>query len=400
VKICIDIGHNIASFDTGAVGYESEDIAVEAIGLALQKLLIDRGHQIKMTQPIGADSLSDSLTQRVKQSNDFGSDLFISLHCNAATTTQSPRGTEVWAYSDKVRAAAIEKRIAALGLKSRGVKTPGVDGDNLQVLRDTNCPALLVEHFFVDSKADVDLWNKLGADKFALAIADAVSPIKAAHPVAVETVPSVATKTSSRRTLADVLRDDENTSALVGLNRALIAQARSLGAGLVLVDNKDGLLDISDAAVNMALQPKIAASLTLIAKEYKETHGKPLKINSCYRTAVQQICLYQWAHEQKNGIELAAMPGSSNHELGNAVDVPDWQNSASIFKKYGWIHQLDKTGSDPVHFEMNADGGRVSILALQKYWNQHNPNQQLAEDGMYGDKTRSATLKLPIDGYE
>lgn len=398
MKICIDIGHNITRFDTGAVGYESEDIAVKAIGLSLQKILIDRGHQIKMTQPIGVDSLSDSLTQRVDQSNDFGSDLFISLHCNAATTTQSPRGTEVWAYSDKVRAAGIEKRIAALGFKSRGVKTPGVDGDNLQVLRNTNCPALLVEHFFVDSKADVDLWNKLGADKFALAIADAISPI-ASKPAAAPSVPASTTNRSGR-TLADVINEDGGTAALAGLNRGLIEVARSLGSGLDAVQDFDGLLEISDAAVNMAMHPRVLASLHSVAIEYKQNFHRPLKINSCYRTAAQQICMSEWAKTKKNGIELAASPGASNHERGEAVDVDDWQNAAPIFKSNGWVHQLDKTGSDPVHFEMSMGADRATVLALQKYWNKYNPNNQISEDGGYGDETRSAALKLPIEGYE
>jgi hypothetical protein len=373
-------------------------MAVKSIGLALQELLTDRGHQIKMTQPIGVDSLSDSLTQRVDQSNDFGSDLFVSLHCNASTTTQSPRGTEVWAYSDKIRATTIEKKIALLGFKSRGVKTPGVDGNNLQVLRDTNCAALLIEHFFVDSKADVDLWNKLGANRLALEIADAISPI-GSKPATTPLFPASTTNRSSR-TLADVINEDAGTSALAGLSKGLIAIARSLGSGLDTVQDFDGLLEISDDAVNMAMHSRVLASLHSVAIEYKQNFKRPLKINSCYRTAAQQICMHEWAKAGKNDITLAAIPGTSNHERGEAVDVDDWQNAAPIFKSNGWAHQLDKTGSDPVHFEMSMGADRVTVVALQKYWNKYNPNNRISEDGDYGDETRSAALKLPINGYE
>ena len=50
----------------------------------------------------------------------------------------------------------MEKQIAALGFKSRGVKTT----TGLYILNHTKAPAMLVECCFVDDADDAKLYNK------------------------------------------------------------------------------------------------------------------------------------------------------------------------------------------------------------------------------------------------
>jgi hypothetical protein len=57
--------------------------------------------------------------------------------------------------------------------------------------------------------------------------------------------------------------------------------------------------------------------------------------------------LYSWAQKGKCGIPLAALPGSSNHESGSAIDTSDYN---------GWKPALQANGfkwlgaNDVVHF--------------------------------------------------
>jgi hypothetical protein len=107
--------------------------------------------------------------------------------------------------------------------------------------------------------------------------------------------------------------------------------------------------------------------------------------------------LYQWYLKGKCGIPLAARPGRSNHEDARAVDINDYsgwmthmQNNACV-----WIGS-----SDPVHFTCpGVSLSGTSVLAFQKLWNCNNPNDKIAEDGIYGSGTESKILASPIAGF-
>lgn len=172
MKICLDPGHFRPPADTGAVGYLNEEMVAREVTLELNEILQGKGHTTLITKPKDGSTVTRSLSARCQQSNDFNADIFISIHCNAFKTTSSPMGTEVFAINSIGRsyASKVEKSIANLGFKSRGVK----DGSKLYVVKNTNCPALLVELFFIDSKSDVELYSKLGAVKLANAIASAI----------------------------------------------------------------------------------------------------------------------------------------------------------------------------------------------------------------------------------
>jgi hypothetical protein len=171
MRIFLDIGHT-APPDTGAFGYIREEFVINAVGPALVSELTALGHIVGTSKVIGPASVRNSLEQRVAQSAAFKPDLFISLHANANVKTERPMGTEVYANNTSDPAAInIEKAIASLGFKSRGVKS-----GNFFVIKNNSAPRrLLVELFFVDSKADVDLYNKVGPQVLAKKIADAIT---------------------------------------------------------------------------------------------------------------------------------------------------------------------------------------------------------------------------------
>ena len=180
MKICVDAGHNYSGGDTGAVGVgglREQDVTF-AIAEALKNFLVSGGHQVMMTRKtlqenLGTDA-SSSLRERVRISNEWGSDVFISIHCNSGVA--AAKGTEVLIpgrggmaerYANAVQNSICEQ----LDMINRGVR---VDteylGIRLYVLHNTNCPAILIETGFISNSDDASkLANRTG--DFARAIA-------------------------------------------------------------------------------------------------------------------------------------------------------------------------------------------------------------------------------------
>lgn len=158
MKIVIDKGHNRGQ-DQGAVAIGNENTMNIATGDKIIAKLKALGHEVLDTiNNIGNDvSVGESLAARVNQANNWGADLYVSIHANCG----GGHGTEVWTGSNSSRdiASKIVNNIAALGYTNRGVKVQGVDGGHLYVLQNTDMPALLVEQCFVDSQSDMNGWN-------------------------------------------------------------------------------------------------------------------------------------------------------------------------------------------------------------------------------------------------
>ncbi len=181
MKIFIDPGHNYSGADTGAVGngLREQDITF-SVAEKLKKLFVQHGYEIKMsrnkiTDNVGT-SVAESIQKRYQMSNDWGADLFLSLHCNSGGGT----GTESLVYSSSGEAAQYAERISAaivsnLGLKNRGVKVR----TDLGVLRGTTAPAVLVELGFIDNAGDAKLLKE-EQQEYANAIFEGVTGMKAA----------------------------------------------------------------------------------------------------------------------------------------------------------------------------------------------------------------------------
>jgi len=165
MKFGIDIGHNCPPHDTGAVGLKREDDLAKDVGSRLMKKLSAAGHTVVYCTPSQATSVNDSLRQRVKKANDNQVNVFVSIHFNAFKPTDNPRGAEVYAISNTSKAIArsVLDQITKLGFKDKGVK----DRPIFFVTRHTSMPAILVECCFVDSRADMAMFD---AEKMAEAI--------------------------------------------------------------------------------------------------------------------------------------------------------------------------------------------------------------------------------------
>lgn len=158
MKIFVDAGHNHSGWDTGseANGLREQDVNFEVSKILAEKLtaigfkvMLSRN---KLTDNLGSD-LASSLAERYKAANSFNADLFVSIHCNAFSSS-SASGTESLVFSKDSKAYSLAqiicKNISDLGLINRGVKIR----PDISVLRHTNMPAVLVELGFITNTAD------------------------------------------------------------------------------------------------------------------------------------------------------------------------------------------------------------------------------------------------------
>ena len=160
-KIYIDIGHN-NSVDGGAVGLLHENKVVKEIGNQIQLLFNKNkqsGQNLLIWYPTSASSTGSSLRARADKANQWGADLFISLHCNAFNGKAN--GTEIYLYSLKGKkynlATNILNNLVAHNFTNRKCKSRA-----FSVLRNTNMDSMLIEFFFIDSEKDVNIFNTLG----------------------------------------------------------------------------------------------------------------------------------------------------------------------------------------------------------------------------------------------
>ena len=131
-----------------------------------------------------------------------------------------------------------------------------------------------------------------------------------------------------------------------------------------------------------------------------ESLNQKIVINSCLRTIMQQYMLREQYLAQICGITAAAIPGRSNHQSGRAIDVADWLYWRSPLIKYGWKW----LGSwDRWHFDYqyeDLDLGKIQIKEWQQLYNEHNPDNKLKVDGIWGANTAASVADSPAAGFK
>lgn len=199
-------------------------------------------------------------------------------------------------------------------------------------------------------------------------------------------------------TVKDVIRSRAegtcSTAAVKGLSLQIIDEMNLLIPNVLVSFDE---LDVSgnEATVNFFLQPRAKESLRRAIRR----RGVTLRLNSVYRTVVQQHILFSW--QGSCGISIAARPGRSNHEDGFAIDTPDFAAWRSALEAEGW----DWFGPpDEVHFTyvgggVRDDVGDICVKAFQILWNKHNPTDKIETDGLYGPETASRLDRSPTSGF-
>lgn len=137
------------------------------------KYLNQLGHTVlDVTPPDSTSSSSADLSYGVNKANNWGADLFISIHFNNAYNSYNGAlGTEVCVYSEYDIAGRVVSQLASLGFRNRGQKVR----TGLYELKNTKMKSMIIEVCFVEATEDVALYKKLGPDMVGKTIAEAIA---------------------------------------------------------------------------------------------------------------------------------------------------------------------------------------------------------------------------------
>ena len=162
MRVFIGVGHG--GSDSGAVGYlvEKEVNLVEA--LACKDFLEMHGVEVLMSRTTDEN---DPITDEINECNAFEPDLAIDVHSN------SGRGDGFEAFYhyngglSKDLAENIEDEVKKIGQNSRGCRTRlnSSGKDYYAFIRETICPAVICEGFFVDNETDVKIADTIEKQK-------------------------------------------------------------------------------------------------------------------------------------------------------------------------------------------------------------------------------------------
>lgn len=183
-----------------------------------------------------------------------------------------------------------------------------------------------------------------------------------------------------------------STSVVVGLSKQIAEEISCMNPALLTKFSPSTRLQITSNSVLPYLHSTAKANLERVAET------RTVQVNSAFRTVAQQYLLYRWYQQGRCGITAAATPGRSNHQSGRALDLANYSSLISAMGNRGWSHSVP---GDPVHFDhlSSPDSRGKDVLAFQRLWNRNNPNDIIAEDGLYGPKTEARLKSAPATGF-
>ena len=186
MRIMIDPGHAGRNVDPGAVnqstGLQEADVAL-FVSKLVETQLLAAGHEVKLTRTDWEQAETDDFKVRTSLSNDWGADLFVSIHCNSAASPNAA-GYEVWTSPGDTEGDALATCIyaqIAIEFPDRTGRADCSDGDpdkesRFYVLVHTDAPACLVEMAFISNDEEAALLSDVAwQTRYARAIAKGIT---------------------------------------------------------------------------------------------------------------------------------------------------------------------------------------------------------------------------------
>lgn len=164
--VCIDAGHGVdtkgkRSPDESLREYKyCRDIAKQ-LSVRLERVGIGTYIVVPEEYDLSINNRVKRVNSRIKQNRDGG--ICVSIHNNAAGSDGNWRTASGWecliapnaSQSSKTLARCLYEAAENAGVKVRkNTETVPYKTMNLGICRDTNCPAVLVENFFMDNKEE------------------------------------------------------------------------------------------------------------------------------------------------------------------------------------------------------------------------------------------------------
>ena len=163
MKVFIGVGHG--GIDPGAVANNTKEKDLNlSIALACRDVLLRHGISVKLSR---TKDENDTLSEEIRECNAYGPNLAVDIHNNAG----GGDGAEVFYHcgggKSKTLAENILSEVVKVGQNSRGAKIrKNSNGkDYYGFIRETSCPAVIVECAFVDNATDLKILASDGKKK-------------------------------------------------------------------------------------------------------------------------------------------------------------------------------------------------------------------------------------------
>ena len=276
MKIAVRGGHcpNVPG-SRGIIDELKEDRLVKN---AVIKYLNQMGVSVlDVTPPDSTSSSSADLSYGVNKANNWGADLFVSIHFNNAYSTYNGAlGTEVCVYSEYDIAGRVVNKMASLGFRNRGQKVR----TGLYELKHTSMKSMIVEVCFVEATEDVALYKKVGYDYIGKTIAEAlvnrssgVTPTPTPTP---EPVPTPTPQPTSKNYHSWIARLQEECNKQGFSNQKVdgIAGPNTLnGSPMVRRGARGNITKLIQEKLGISADGIFGANTEVAVKNYQRTNG-------------------------------------------------------------------------------------------------------------------------------
>ena len=154
-KVFIGVGHG--GSDPGAVSNNTKEKDLNlSIALACKDVLERHGVLVKMSR---TKDENDTLSDEIKECNAYSPDLAVDIHNNAGGGDGAEAFYHYGGGVSKTLAENVLSEIVKVGQNSRGAKIrKNANGkDYYGFIRQTSCPAVIIECAFVDNATDLKI---------------------------------------------------------------------------------------------------------------------------------------------------------------------------------------------------------------------------------------------------
>lgn len=159
MTICLDPGHGMSNrklrlYDPGATnGDVNEATIVMSWANVLREILMTRGHRVIRTRKDAGDPAP--VGQRAGIAKEYGCEIMLSLHCNAADGKANGTETFYRGEANAVKAREINDAVVkVLGTRDRGIKTEA-ESQHKRLAVMSFQPCFLLEIGFIDHDGDM-----------------------------------------------------------------------------------------------------------------------------------------------------------------------------------------------------------------------------------------------------
>lgn len=154
-KVFIGVGHG--GSDPGAVSNNTKEKDLNlSIALACRDVLERHGVSVKMSR---TKDENDTLSDEIKECNAYSPDIAVDIHNNAGGGDGAEAFYHYGGGVSKTLAENVLSEIVKIGQNSRGAKIrKNANGkDYYGFIRETSCPAIIIECAFVDNAKDLKI---------------------------------------------------------------------------------------------------------------------------------------------------------------------------------------------------------------------------------------------------